>query len=76
MADFCNQCAADLGLPQGDFKGRTRPADTATGRYASVICEGCGVTVVDQNGNCVSMTCFKWGHIEDDEEDVESSSGA
>jgi len=31
MADFCNQCAGDLGFRNGDFAGLTKPQDWKKG---------------------------------------------
>ena len=59
MADFCNQCADDLGLPRGDMSGITTGADWTAGRAAIVLCEDCGPIQVDPQGNCVSPDCGK-----------------
>lgn len=53
MADFCNQCCTDMGFPPGDHAGLSTPEDTAKGLYCVVICESCGITQVDHEGNCV-----------------------
>lgn len=54
MADFCNQCADDLRLPRGDLKGLCEQ-----GYKVGVICEDCGITWVDHNGDCVCVDCDK-----------------
>jgi len=59
MADFCNQCAAELGLPHGDFK--TDREQTPTGYGYRELCEGCGMTMVNEKGDCIYPTCLK-GH--------------
>lgn len=59
MADFCNQCLDELGLPRGDLAGITSPADWAEGRAVRVICEGCGFVQVDPDGNCVTVDCLR-----------------
>jgi len=56
MAEFCNQCAAELGFPS-DFVGVTSEEAWAAGRPAVVLCEGCGPIQVDPQGNCVSENC-------------------
>jgi hypothetical protein len=59
MADFCNQCSEDLGLPPGDMKGITKPEDWAKGMSVVVLCEDCGPIQVDPDGNCISTDCYK-----------------
>ena len=49
MADFCVQCAPDLGGLVGIAK---------IGWIAPVICECCGHTWVDSQGNCVYKRCI------------------
>lgn len=60
MADFCKQCSLDIF--KEDFKelaGITKPEEQVAGQYAVVICEGCGPTLVDVDGACVSAGCMK-----------------
>jgi len=59
MADFCNQCAAELGFPYGDLDGITTAAGWASGLAAIVLCEGCGQTQVDPEGNCIADDCLR-----------------
>ena len=48
MADFCSQCARELlGEDCGDMRGLCGP-----GEVVSVLCEGCGGTLVDSEGRC------------------------
>jgi hypothetical protein len=55
MADFCNQCKAELLLT---FDGEEDPPDypdygpLGEGMGWPVICEGCGFTTIDRYGNC------------------------
>jgi hypothetical protein len=59
MADFCKQCSIEMfGTDTGDLAGLSTPADTAAGTFAIVLCEGCGDTVVDHTGKCVSDKCL------------------
>lgn len=58
MADFCNQCAADMGFEHGDLADITSLADEAEEVYRVVLCEGCGAIQVDNKGNCVSSDCL------------------
>lgn len=58
MADFCNQCAHEMGFSPGDLAGLSTAEDTAAGRYARALCEGCGPCQVDHLGNCVSFNCL------------------
>jgi hypothetical protein len=53
MAEFCNQCAAELDFDP-DFVGLTTAEDWEKGVGRVVPCEGCGVTIVDPEGNCVT----------------------
>ena len=62
MADFCIQCADDLGIPQGDLSGLTEKGDWKRGLARVVICEGCGFIQVDPEGRCISDDCLKGGH--------------
>lgn len=58
MADFCNQCAVDLGFPEGDLKVADRKPPQSGFGYAE-ICEGCGSCFVDHLGNCIDIRCYK-----------------
>lgn len=55
MADFCNQCAREMGLPEGDMKGIGDPSSPPLkpGEGFPCICEGCGYILVDAEGNCM-----------------------
>jgi hypothetical protein len=55
---------ARFGDLKGDFAGISTEEDTRKGRYAGVLCEGCGAPfgiVVDHEGRCVSTRCDKHG---------------
>jgi hypothetical protein len=41
MADFCNQCADDIGLPRGDLAGLISKDKIGKDYVTLVICEGC-----------------------------------
>jgi len=58
MADFCNQCAGRLGLPPGDLKGIGDIERLGQGSGWKALCEGCGPTYVDDEGNCISDWCL------------------
>lgn len=61
MADFCKQCSVALfGEDFGDLKGIC-PDDPEF--VAPVICEGCGGTLVNHDGECV-YDCLKH-HVPD-----------
>lgn len=48
MADFCRQCSIELfGEDFKDLAGLCKEGEVVT-----VICEGCGYTTVDCDGNC------------------------
>lgn len=57
MADFCEGCMTErLGMPEGapgDLAGITTAAEEAAGRFAAVLCEGCGPIRVDRAGRRV-----------------------
>jgi len=60
MADFCKLCSEDnFGEDFGDMANITKPEDTANGRYATVLCEGCGDCQVDHTGTCISPDCLE-----------------
>jgi len=60
MADFCKQCSIeDFGEDFGDMAGISTEADTQAGRFAMVLCEGCGGIQVDHEGHCVTLDCLK-----------------
>ncbi len=53
MADFCQQCSIELF--GDDFKDLAHDEKG----FLEIICEGCGWTVVDNNGKCVWKNCEK-----------------
>jgi len=53
MADFCKQCSIDMGFDEPDLDNITTEDITKEGKYATVICEGCGITQVDHEGTCI-----------------------
>lgn len=56
MADFCNQCAKELGFPEGDLaNSEVGPPEPGMG-YPE-LCEGCGPCFVDEKGNCIDPNC-------------------
>lgn len=60
MADFCKQCS--LEIFQDDFRelaglGYGTPLKPGMGWTA--LCEGCGPTLVDDDGACISPHCDK-----------------
>lgn len=58
MAEFCKQCADDLGFPRSDFLY----PNLLPGQYMTVLCEGCGSTQVNSKGECICSDCIKPGH--------------
>ena len=58
MAEFCKQCADDLGFPRSDFLY----PNLLPGQYMTVLCEGCGPIQVNNKGECISSDCIKPGH--------------
>lgn len=60
MADFCKQCSIDVfGEDHRDMAGLTTPKDTAEGLFMAVLCEDCGMCLVNHEGECVSKDCDK-----------------
>ena len=66
MSDFCYQCSEDM-FGDGNltaFKGLTTKRDIKNGKYALVLCEDCGLILVDPNGRRVReppngcLVCF------------------
>jgi len=59
MADFCKQCSIDtFGEDFGDMEGLSKPIHTLYKRYSLVLCEQCGLTLVDHTGRCVVNDCL------------------
>ncbi len=55
MADFCRACSIEVwGTDFRDLAGLTIPENAANGRYALVLCEGCGPIQVDPDGNRIT----------------------
>ena len=55
MADMCKQCSIETWNEDGeDFR-----ATTAVDDKRVVLCEGCGLTVVNVLGECISERCTK-----------------
>lgn len=54
MADFCKQCSIEnFGEDFRDLADWLPPEEKETpGLLVRVLCEGCGATVVDNNGKC------------------------
>lgn len=58
MADFCKQCADDLGFPESDLID----PNLRKGLYVPALCEGCGSIQVNNKGECISDDCLREGH--------------
>lgn len=60
MADYCKQCAEEIGFSDTDDLAYLVTEDQAkSGLFANVTCEDCGVTIVNHKGECMSKTCDK-----------------
>lgn len=57
MADFCKQCSTEILCE--DFRDMAGIAKN--GEIAFVICEGCGFTWVNEDGECVGNCDRKHG---------------
>lgn len=64
MADLCKQCSIENF--EKDFQDLAYlggHAPTLLPEYGyPVICEGCGITRVDDEGNCLNSDCLAKGH--------------
>ena len=61
MAEFCKQCAEEAWGPEteSDFKGAIGKAESDNGWRIVALCEGCGITYVNHEGECTSPDCNK-----------------
>jgi len=64
MADFCKQCSIEnFGEDFGDLKGITdrklTEEEINCGMGWPTICEGCGPTLVNDEGECIESNCLK-----------------
>lgn len=60
MADLCRQCSIETwGKDVKDLCALGKGKPLAPGYGWSVICEGCGPTLVDNRGVCISNKCIK-----------------
>lgn len=64
MADFCKQCSIEhFGKDYGDLKRtgarRLTEGERRAGMAWRVLCEGCGPTFVNDEGECVALFCEK-----------------
>ena len=56
MADFCKQCSIEMfGKDYGDLK----LGPLKIGHGWVVLCEGCGPTMVDAEGQCTVKSCLQ-----------------
>jgi hypothetical protein len=61
MADFCKQCSIDhFGKDFGDLAGLYPEIEYET---LTTICEGCGLTVVNKQGECIAACLLKHGTV-------------
>ena len=68
MSSFCYDCTKDiLGVDPtwNDFAGSTIPED----EFWKVLCEGCGVVVVDSKGKKVDDILLMFSERIDEDED-------
>lgn len=61
MADFCKQCSINLfGEDFKELAGLGKPGTKLNaGEGFPALCEGCGPTIVDHDGKCLSWDCLK-----------------
>lgn len=64
MAEFCKQCTQSVfgGDLASDFQNIISPEEEQQGICVMVLCEGCGPTRVDREGNCLEYDCCEAGH--------------
>jgi hypothetical protein len=59
VASFCKQCSFEIfEEDHGDMAGLLNDEQAALGFVCTVICEGCGITQVNNDGECVSPHCI------------------
>jgi hypothetical protein len=76
MADFCKQCSIDIfGEPGIDLADLLTPEEAAQGMCVSALCEGCGPTRVDIEGNCLEYDCICKGHSAEHKAWIEAKTG-
>jgi hypothetical protein len=60
MSSFCKQCS--LEMFQEDFRelaGLLSHEDADNGYLLEALCEGCGPTIVNEDGVCMKPDCLK-----------------
>lgn len=58
MADFCKQCSLNiLGHDYGDLKNLGQGRKLEDGQGWLALCEGCGMIIVDDEGECIDYNC-------------------
>ena len=56
MADFCKECSIEMwGSDTGDLAGLITKEEVDQGMGVPVICEGCGVILVDHEGKRIDI---------------------
>lgn len=62
MADFCKQCSIDhFGEDMKDLANLGDVSTLKPGEGWTAICEGCGLTVVNNEGECILDDCSMHG---------------
>ena len=62
MADFCKQCSIEIyGEDCKDLYDLNDGEKLKPGSGWKVLCEGCGITLVDNEGKCINKDCKKHG---------------
>ena len=61
MADFCKQCSIEIFGEDFRELAASDGHPLPPGHGYLALCEGCGMTVVDSEGRCVSTECEKHG---------------
>lgn len=61
MADFCKQCSIDnFGEDFQELAHLIKPEQPLpAGMGISALCEGCGLTFVDNDGRCIAPYCLE-----------------
>ena len=63
MADFCKQCSIEIFGEDSKDLANLRKETLLEGYGLLVLCEGCGFTMVDNDGKCILVKCPKHGTI-------------
>lgn len=63
MSDYCKECGLEIfGEDTRELAGLGNGKPLQPGEGWTALCEGCGGTVVDEDGKCIAEWCPKHGN--------------